>query len=105
MADQCIICLEALDTIFPEENNQHSPLTDTASPPAADQSSESAQLPIAVIKPCNHILHDECLQTWTQKANSCPICRQNFNEVEVLDKVGGKSPRSLLRKILTFDSR
>lgn len=91
MADQCIICLESLDAIFPEENPLESHLTDTISTAAVHQSTENTQLPIAVIKACNHILHDECLQSWTQKANSCPICRQNFNEVEVLDKVGGKS--------------
>lgn len=44
---------------------------------------------IALIKPCGHVLHDECLRQWSQKANSCPICRHNFNLVEVLDKVGG----------------
>jgi hypothetical protein len=50
---------------------------------------DDAQL-VALIKPCGHVLHDECLREWSQKANSCPICRQNFNLVEVLDKVGGK---------------
>lgn len=88
MVDQCIICLEDLDSTISENNHLHSP-SDATPTSAVDQSEESLQLSIAVIKPCNHILHDPCLQTWTQKANSCPICRQNFNEVEVYDKVGG----------------
>ncbi|XXG96748.1 hypothetical protein Hte_003039 [Hypoxylon texense] len=44
---------------------------------------------IAVIQVCGHALHDACLQEWTGKANSCPICRQAFHLVHVYDKVGG----------------
>ncbi|KAA8564091.1 hypothetical protein EYC84_012077 [Monilinia fructicola] len=49
------------------------------------------QLPqlVAQIKPCDHVLHDDCLREWSQKANSCPICRTSFNLVVVLDRVGG----------------
>jgi len=54
---------------------------------------------VALIKPCGHVLHDECLREWSQKANSCPICRQNFNLVEVLDKVGGKYLSFICRSI------
>ncbi|KAK5654090.1 hypothetical protein OQA88_7521 [Cercophora sp. LCS_1] len=45
---------------------------------------------IAQIEVCGHVLHDSCLKMWSEKANSCPICRQNFNLVHVYDKVGGK---------------
>lgn len=45
---------------------------------------------VAQIKPCDHVLHDHCLREWSQKANSCPICRASFNLVLVLDGVGGK---------------
>ncbi|EPE10342.1 phd and ring finger domain protein [Ophiostoma piceae UAMH 11346] len=44
---------------------------------------------VAVIQICGHTLHNTCLKEWTAKANSCPICRQNFNIVEVYDKIGG----------------
>ncbi|KAK6602408.1 hypothetical protein ACHAQE_005589 [Botrytis cinerea] len=44
---------------------------------------------VAQIKPCDHVLHDHCLREWSQKANSCPICRASFNLVLVLDGVGG----------------
>ncbi|KAJ3569755.1 hypothetical protein NPX13_g5973 [Xylaria arbuscula] len=44
---------------------------------------------IAVIQVCGHVLHDSCLREWTEKANSCPICRQAFHLVHVYDKVGG----------------
>lgn len=44
---------------------------------------------VAVIQICGHTLHNTCLKEWTAKANSCPICRQNFNLVEVYDKIGG----------------
>ncbi|POS88169.1 hypothetical protein EPUL_000207 [Erysiphe pulchra] len=44
---------------------------------------------VAVIKPCNHFLHNHCLQEWSQISNTCPLCRQSFNLVEVLDTVNG----------------
>ncbi|TAQ85742.1 hypothetical protein B7494_g5936 [Chlorociboria aeruginascens] len=91
MADQCIVCLEDLGVIpglVPDD------LEDGAAASPADvqitiPSSVDSHLPIALIKPCNHVLHDECLREWSQKANSCPICRHSFNIVEVLDRVGG----------------
>jgi len=46
---------------------------------------------VAQIQICGHVLHDSCLREWTEKANSCPICRQTFNLVQVYDKVGGMS--------------
>ena len=97
MADQCIVCLEDLDAV--PDALIHDDLRDAGG--VAEPFQELAtthpgnpdnQLPIALIKPCNHVLHDECLREWSQKANSCPICRQAFNLVEVLDKVGGKFP-------------
>jgi hypothetical protein len=45
---------------------------------------------IARLLPCLHILHNNCLKPWVERANSCPICRQNFNVVELTDTVGGK---------------
>ncbi len=46
---------------------------------------------VAKIEVCGHMLHDACLREWTEKANSCPICRQSFHAVAVYDKVGGTS--------------
>lgn len=45
---------------------------------------------VARIEVCGHMLHDECLREWSDKANSCPICRQTFHNVTVYDKIGGK---------------
>ncbi|MCJ1395931.1 hypothetical protein MMC18_008817 [Xylographa bjoerkii] len=44
---------------------------------------------IAHLLPCGHNLHDECLKPWVERANSCPICRQNFNQVDLSTKLGG----------------
>lgn len=97
MADQCIVCLEDLDVV--PDPSVHDDLRDAgavAAPtedlPTPHPSTTEIQQPIALIKPCNHVLHDECLREWSQKANSCPICRHAFNVVEVLDKVGGTCP-------------
>lgn len=97
MADQCIVCLEDLDVV---PDGIHDDLQDAvaAAPismlPTTHPGKHDNEQAIALIKPCGHILHDECLREWSQKANSCPICRHTFNLVEVLDKVGGKTPVS-----------
>ena len=46
---------------------------------------------IAQLLPCGHILHNNCLKPWVERANSCPICRRNFNMVELSDRIGGIS--------------
>lgn len=56
----------------------------------AANGNDNNALCVAQIKPCDHVLHDHCLREWSQKANSCPICRASFNLVLVLDGVGGK---------------
>ncbi len=105
MADQCIVCLDDLDVV-PDAIN-HDDLGDAvAAAPPPEPTTNPGKTPnqqlIALIKPCGHLLHDECLREWSQKANSCPICRHTFNLVEVLDKVGGKFPPSL-HKSISFD--
>jgi hypothetical protein len=92
MADQCIVCLEELDIdAIPSDPDPQDP--EVAGPSTTTISlhprKPQPQPPIALIKPCGHVLHDECLREWSQKANSCPICRHTFNLIEVLDKVGG----------------
>ena len=63
-----------------------SPDTVTANDYDADEPVEL----VAHLLPCGHDLHDECLKPWVERANSCPICRQNFNLVEVSREIGGK---------------
>lgn len=93
MADQCIVCLEDLDVVPDAIVHHLDDAPEVAGPaPTTYPGKHDNQQPVALIKPCGHVLHDECLREWSQKANSCPICRQTFNLVEVLDKVGGKSP-------------
>ena len=103
MADQCIVCLENLET---ESSGTPQLPTAVDAPPEpavaaieaskANGSSSSAEPnhqnhdPVALIQVCGHVLHDSCLREWTEKANSCPICRQAFHLVHVYDKVGGE---------------
>lgn len=102
MADQCIVCLENLDVALPLDNSAVQPATfpvpgsESATPTVQTQPKSTADnttidddSKIAEIHICGHILHDSCLRDWTAKANSCPICRQTFNFVNVYDKVGG----------------
>lgn len=96
MADQCIVCLEILDSISAETDSKAPQLKPECGQAALNTFGDdpchghNGHL-IAVIQTCGHILHDACLQAWIEKANSCPICRSAFHLVEVRDKVGGKS--------------
>lgn len=99
MSDTCIVCLgdlenaNALPQPFPRavksENDDHGDqvASNLAHPPPSDESHTEM---IAHLLPCGHDLHDECLKPWVERANSCPICRQNFNQVELSNTVGGK---------------
>ncbi|KAG9237198.1 hypothetical protein BJ875DRAFT_370457 [Amylocarpus encephaloides] len=89
MADQCIVCLEDLSVSSGPDARIFEEGSVPTDAPSKQPANANKQLPIAVIKTCGHCLHDECLKEWIQKANSCPFCRQSFNLVEVLDKVGG----------------
>jgi hypothetical protein len=48
---------------------------------------------VAHLPSCCHDFHDECLRAWVERANSCPICRQDFNQVQLCHFVGGRSMR------------
>ncbi|KAK4192109.1 hypothetical protein QBC35DRAFT_263599 [Podospora australis] len=110
MADQCIVCLDNLEVetnpdaippaqhhLYRELQEEHerlavndpdalNELNKAHEPSTADESKEHiARIPI-----CGHMLHDACLKEWTEKANSCPICRQTFHVVTVFEKIGGK---------------
>lgn len=56
---------------------------------------------IAQLLPCGHILHNNCLKPWVERANSCPICRRSFNLVQLSDHLGGVS---LWISIIVMDS-
>ncbi|KAJ5159578.1 uncharacterized protein N7482_006582 [Penicillium canariense] len=95
MSDTCIVCLgdlgeSASDPLAVEPVPRHH-LQDHADPtakaPALDDVEASSE--IAQLLPCGHILHNNCLKPWVERANSCPICRRSFNMVELSDRLGG----------------
>lgn len=53
-------------------------------------SSETPDL-IAHLVPCGHNLHNDCLKPWVERANSCPICRAVFNEVQCRQSISGST--------------
>ncbi|KAL6717064.1 hypothetical protein ACLMJK_004978 [Lecanora helva] len=96
MSDTCIVCLGDLENA----NALPHPLVgaikseDADHPHTVIKSEDTTQRGspkelIAHLLPCGHDLHNECLKPWVERANSCPICRQSFNQVELSDKVGG----------------
>lgn len=78
-SDLCIVCLGELRA---SDN-------DVAASPIA-RTSVADEETIAHLLPCAHNLHNECLKPWVERANSCPICRRNFNEVELRTSINGK---------------
>ncbi|KAK3987911.1 hypothetical protein QBC44DRAFT_112807 [Cladorrhinum sp. PSN332] len=110
MADQCIVCLENLDVetnpdaLSPAQQQLLKKLQDEHGRLALDDPEALSELNkkntsspldtnnnhVAQILICGHMLHDACLKEWSEKANSCPICRQTFHVVTVFDKVGGQ---------------
>ena len=57
--------------------------------PDMDESRESA-----IMLPCNHIMGSECLKTWFQGSNTCPMCRFTlFRTVSAADRVRAANVR------------
>ena len=95
MSETCIVCLGDLG------ENGNNPVRATSPPikleELVDLSSKSpirkdghGNEMIAHLLPCGHNLHNDCLKPWVERANSCPICRQSFYQVELSLDVGGK---------------
>lgn len=101
MSDTCIVCLgdlgeSASDPLAvaaeaaprPDLQDADGLPTGSASKPEGVDGTEDAGQ-IAQLLPCGHILHNNCLKPWVERANSCPICRRSFNLVELSDRIGG----------------
>lgn len=96
MSDTCIVCLGDLgeSAIDPAEPVPKPLLDDVPVQTEALGDEDPGQ--IAQLLPCGHILHNNCLKPWVERANSCPICRRSFNMVELFDHIGGMCFRAPL---------
>lgn len=101
MSDTCIVCLgdlgeSASDSLVepvPRPDSRHASNDDKVK---ADGLVDEDPGQIAQLLPCGHILHNNCLKPWVERANSCPICRRSFNMVELSDRPGGMCTALLL---------
>ena len=101
MSETCIVCLGDLGgndsastppsvvRAVKSPHDDHGRLVPLASP-TSTTFNEPEDGVIAHLLPCGHDLHNECLKPWVERANSCPICRQSFNEVELCSRIGGR---------------
>lgn len=99
--ETCIVCLGELgestnDFSHPppqavkSEDEDHGGLVPSISTPPTFTDEHELES-IAHLLPCGHNLHNDCLKPWVERANSCPICRQSFNQVELSTKIGGET--------------
>ncbi|KAJ5468981.1 hypothetical protein N7475_006733 [Penicillium sp. IBT 31633x] len=84
MSDTCIVCLGDLGE---GAGDPLEPVSLDLKDGDFKDGLEDSQ--IAQLLPCGHVLHNNCLKPWVERANSCPICRRSFNMVELSDQVGG----------------
>ncbi|KAL1961147.1 hypothetical protein VTO42DRAFT_3092 [Malbranchea cinnamomea] len=106
MSDTCIVCLGELGEGAPEPlgplavdslprpSSGDGGIAQDAALKSPQQSLADDLAKIAHLLPCGHNLHNECLKPWVERANSCPICRQKFNVVELMDVLGGPAVSS-----------
>lgn len=98
MSDTCIVCLGDLgeNANVPNLSSPPTPLSPHLGsstirrPSSPSHPNDFDSRLIAHLLPCGHDLHNGCLKPWVERANSCPICRQSFNTVELSAQVGGK---------------
>ncbi|KAI9678927.1 MAG: hypothetical protein M1829_001912 [Trizodia sp. TS-e1964] len=85
----CPVCLDHLP-VSDDSSDPESKSSGCSSPstPATSETCQKKDL-IARLVPCLHHFHNTCLKTWVKHANTCPICRQEFNIVELTKSFKG----------------
>lgn len=99
--DQCIICLDSLPRLsetlsdkLSADDAQADPDALTTAPATTTTTTtlddDASYLNIvAALDGCEHIIHNACIQSWAQKTNTCPICRNVFHNVRVFNGLDG----------------
>ena len=50
--------------------------------------------------PCDHLFCFKCIQEWSEKNNTCPICRQTFTRIEIFN-IQTQTSVSIYRKAVS----
>ena len=42
--------------------------------------------PLSQLK-CNHLFHSDCIDKWLKQSETCPYCREEFNDFNDIEKI------------------
>ena len=54
---------------------------------------------------CDHIFCFECIEKWSERENSCPLCKVRFNRITRVDKTKKKKGQKGTKKVKQRDQR
>lgn len=59
----------------------------------------------AKISGCNHKFHFDCIEQWSKRENSCPLCKSRFRSIERLDKKRRKKGQKNSKRVRQRDQQ
>ena len=61
---------------------------------------------LATINGCEHEFCFGCIETWSERENTCPLCKERFTKIARVEKLKGKgSSKKNAKKVRSRDQR
>ncbi|KAH3682728.1 hypothetical protein WICPIJ_006299 [Wickerhamomyces pijperi] len=77
--EDCTICL---DTLFPSLSATTGSASSSTAPTAIKSKITTT---VTRLQPCKHHYHSQCIHLWTQKSNTCPTCRNDYETIQLVN--------------------